>query len=299
MKLIIYSEIAICLILVLSACTRAGAEYQSCLEDGTCLGPDLGCNKEQNICYKCGSVYMPCCSGNSCDIFLTCVNGECVGCGGESGNCCPGETCQTPGELLCDSGICRRCGNYAELTCPGNKCNDPEMIVVEGRCTNCGMPGSPPCSGNICMHPDFLIIDQVCRGDCGQDDGDQCCAGNICREFLICGTDNTCHSCGGYLGSIPCQDNKCRGWLVPSDGVCTNPFEPNPGTDVSTCLSAEPGSDPYQRDWCYWYAAYYKNDTSLCTSIEWGEMRGYCQAGENPGNYLIGPYGTGGVGGLH
>jgi len=68
-----------------------------------------------------------------------------------------------------------------------------------------------------------------------------------------------------------------------------SPFEVDPSTDVAICEDVEEGagSDRSRRDWCYWYAAYQRGDTSICDNIEWDEMREKCVAGGNPDSYYI------------
>jgi hypothetical protein len=63
-----------------------------------------------------------------------------------------------------------------------------------------------------------------------------------------------------------------------------------PETDIAVCQNGEPepaGRDRSQRLWCYWYAAYWKNDTGLCQKLWSGDMYDLCKAGRNPEDYYI------------
>jgi hypothetical protein len=82
----------------------------------------------------------------------------------------------------------------------------------------------------------------------------------------------------------------CKGWLTCSGGDCLNPFELDPATSVTICERAEEGGDERsQRDWCYWYAAYHKDDLAFCEQMEWATARAKCLDGEDPASYLIIP----------
>jgi hypothetical protein len=64
-----------------------------------------------------------------------------------------------------------------------------------------------------------------------------------------------------------------------------NPFKVDPSRSTSICEGIESGTSRSSRDWCYWYAAYLKNDLSICEDIGWLEMEIKCKEGENPANY--------------
>jgi hypothetical protein len=80
----------------------------------------------------------------------------------------------------------------------------------------------------------------------------------------------------------------CKGWYMPHEGICKNPFEVDVSTVLTICEQSEPGEvERHYRDWCYWYAAFWKEDITICASIEWEKMRDVCERGANPEDYDI------------
>ena len=72
------------------------------------------------------------------------------------------------------------------------------------------------------------------------------------------------------------------------ESFCVDPFTINAAADTSICETAEPGdSERHYRDWCYWYAAFSKDNTSMCGNIEWDKMKAVCEEGEDPNDYEI------------
>jgi hypothetical protein len=71
------------------------------------------------------------------------------------------------------------------------------------------------------------------------------------------------------------------------DGKCGNPFKVDKTTSISICEKAEKGTSKSDRDWCYWYAAYLKNDMSICENIKWSQMKEKCVEGKNPDSYYV------------
>jgi hypothetical protein len=55
------------------------------------------------------------------------------------------------------------------------------------------------------------------------------------------------------------------------------------------CEEAERGTAKSDRDWCYWYAAYLKEELPICENITWNEMKEKCLEGKNPANYYVLP----------
>jgi len=75
---------------------------------------------------------------------------------------------------------------------------------------------------------------------------------------------------------------------VSLEGQCINPFEVDTSADIAICEKAEKGYiEMHYRDWCYWYAAYSKGDTTICASIEWEKMINACERGGNPDDYDV------------
>jgi len=180
--------------------------------------------------------------------------------------------------LICnEQNICVRCGGEDEICC---KANEDQEECISGVCTPENI-----CKSKICS------IFGICS-DCGYP-GQPCCEGKeggVCMGDDICGEDNTCFSCG-YINEAACKDNECQGWLVEINGLCNNPFEFNSEADfMKICAQSEPGRFLSQRDQCYWYAAYYQRDETICDLIEWGEMRSLCRDMKFPGFYVVMPY---------
>ena len=288
-------------------CVVCGVYGGPCCADDSC-NADYDCR--QGRCEYCGQAGGSCCPGNICNNGSDICGSDQI-CHNDCGSynvvsnnsggwdivdqpCCPGNICAE--NNFCDiDGLCKRCGMDGQIPCPGGQCEDKEStVIIDGKCRDCGRPDQPCCSGNICKTGNTICAaDQICQTcgashydiSAGVDVNEPCCTGNTCADFYTCSSDNTCKRCG-FLGGAPCPDDWCGGWVTPFEGVCSVPFKIDPKADVSICSSAEPGNEgTHQNDWCYWYAAYYKNDTSLCSSIEWGEMLDKCQAGENPENY--------------
>jgi len=111
------------------------------------------------------------------------------------------------------------------------------------------------------------------------------CEGNRCKEdYYYDDTDERCHSYG-YVNNRCWEGNICDGWFECMDGLCVNPFRVDPTRSTSICEGIESGTAHSSREWCYWYAAYLKNDLSICDDIGWLEMEIKCRDGENPDNY--------------
>ena len=99
--------------------------------------------------------------------------------------------------------------------------------------------------------------------------------------------EGICAPCG-ELDETDCPGGACKGWFQLQDGLCINPFELSPSTDLSICTAAPEGnSDRSERDWCYWYAAYDKSEPDICLNIEWDDMKEHCNEGKNPDDYYI------------
>lgn len=285
-----------CIILLLSACQSTGSEGGKCLEGGTCAQTNLICN-QQNICELCGKNHKPCCSGNACPNGLTCTEaGYCETCGGVGQPCCGGTECQTG--LRCDSDhTCQYCGILGNPCCEGGKCDDLSVCDFQNMCQPCGMQGEPCCtSGNYLCYEGACVADQTCQteicdaaGNCSECGilTQPCCEGDTCHVGYICGANNQCENCG-WRGDSVCADGTCAGYLQNVNGTCLDPFKANPTANVSLCEKAEPGyRNITDRDWCYWYAAFYKKDATICSKIVWATMKEKCQQMANPDDYSV------------
>ena len=260
-------------ILMIGACTPVveskGNENEPCLVNGSCNSDNLVCNSN-NTCRACGSTDNVCCEGSQClnesDICNT--EGFCEPCGSLGYDCCPGEKCEI--NSICDAGNqCVSCGFTGEPCCQGTEGN-----CVIGACDK----------NNTC-------VEELCNeaGNCQPCGGYQqlCCEGGNCQSGFLCTEQSICEYCG-ELYTPPCKDNKCNAWYTPVQNECSDPFEKDPGSDISICQEAEPGYSFYtNRDWCFWSAAYHKNDTSLCDQISWVDMVEKCRQGEDPGDYYL------------
>lgn len=93
---------------------------------------------------------------------------------------------------------------------------------------------------------------------------------------------------------------ECDAWFTNVNGICGIPWKADPQAGVEVCLpragyadtplfevNAPSTSDIEHREWCFWYAAYFKNDRQLCENIQWGEMQEKCEQGENPEEYFV------------
>ena len=237
-----------------------GEVGQKCQKGGLCKDNYSYCN-DTGVCERCGYLNQPCCPTSGCfSDNQKCESGVCIECGKEGQPCCFGEEpCGSQGMNYCNAGVCERCGTTGEVCCPGeNPCFLPEYDVCKaGICESCGGYNDP------------------------------CCAGSLCREGYNCMPDNSCVSCGGWDENACLVGTSCQSWLAPIDGVCGSPFKANPGTDADLCLSAKIEDTSYGKDWCYWHAAYFKQDLSLCDQILWGDARDKCSQNENPEDYYI------------
>ena len=285
-------------IILLSACASKGNEGERCIEGNQCASDALACNLK-NRCETCGSQpFQPCCEGGKCqnnELFCD-PGGLCQPCGSEGNACCPGQLCN--GNMVCgQDNFCQSCGSPEGPCCPGEKCGENLVCGLENYCTMCGFESEACCPGNenqcilsACDNNNLCVV-ELCdeNGKC-QSCGnyqESCCAGGSCQSGLLCNPQSTCEYCG-ELYTPPCQDNKCNGWYIPVDNECRDPFENNPGSDISICQKTEPGYTYYiNRDWCIWSAAFYKKDTSICGQLSWDDMVEKCKQGEDPGNYYL------------
>jgi hypothetical protein len=206
-------------------------------------------------------------------------------CGEKSQKCCEKNKCSE--SLVCNSQqICVKCGGYEEPCCKGNICKYKQTCTSKGICAACGIDGYDCCMGNKCT-VGFCNYSGKCElcGGYNQD----CCNGNKCSEGYKCNSTGKCEEiiCG-RIDQKTCVKNTCKGWLVPSNGVCKNPFTLNKNTNISICASTLRGHcDVADRDFCYWYGAYSSKHTSFCNNIEWKEMRDACLKGGNPNSYNV------------
>jgi len=234
-----------------------------------------------------------CCPGETAckGSDLICSDDQCLQCGGKDQPCCPGDVCITPrsafGKLYCetDQGVCKACGFTGYECCPGEDPCGTEgySFCNQGVCSDCGFSGQPCCTGDQCSEMSVCNSDKTCESCLYT--GQSCTADWQCCEYHTCTQNQTCGSCGGVDEAI-CSRDGCRGWLVEVNEVCTSPFESKPETDLSICTSAD-SDDNLGPDLCFWHAAYFKNDNSLCSRISFTKARSKCEEGGNPKYYLI------------
>ena len=285
-------------IILLSACASEGNEGEKCLEGNLCASTTLACNLK-NRCETCGAQqFQPCCEGGKCQkkgLFCD-PSGLCQPCGSEGNACCPGQQCD--GNMVCgQDNFCQSCGSLGSPCCPGDKCDENQVCDMDKYCVPCGFEGEACCPGNDnqCLLS-ACDINSQCVVDLCDENGkcqpcgyyqEPCCAGGSCQTGLLCNPQSTCDYCG-ELYTPPCQDNKCNAWYIPIENECSDPFEKKPESDISICQKAEPGyTYSTNRDWCFWSAAFHKNDASICKQISWEDMVEKCVQGEDPGDYYL------------
>lgn len=166
-----------------------------------------------------------------------------------------------------------------------------------GMCVACGASGQSCCLGSeypcwegACV-ADNTCQTQICdaSGNCAECGilTQPCCEGGVCGTGYICGDDDICTNCG-WRGDPVCADGNCVGYWQNVNGLCENPFEIDPAADITLCEQVEPGySNRNERDWCYWYAAFYKKDTSPCAMIVWSTMQEKCLELADPNEYSV------------
>jgi hypothetical protein len=159
------------------------------------------------------------------------------------------------------------------------------VCSLEESCVFCGSYEQPCCLSNECDKGFTCEADGMCYG-CGVG---LPCDGNTCNEgYYFEEADGRCYPYG-YLDYRCGDEDQCVGWFECLEGICVNPFLVDSTTSISICGAAEPGVGPSEQDWCLWYAAYLKEDRSICESIDWGQMREKCLGGKDPANYYILP----------
>jgi len=281
-----------------------GTEGRKCLDNDTCIGDNLVCT-QQGICKPCGGETDLCCQNKVCNDDLVCgEEGLCQECGRFNHPCCSGKSCKGDDVKCNRENICVPCGFKNGGPCCNNAtCYMGMGCNSQGICTaDCGDENEICCANGLCKKG-VCTSKNICKSEyfnaegssvaCGSND-ESCCEGQGCEVGLECNSDNICIFCG-FEGLPICTKRgyECSGWLMNNNGNCTNPFISNPNTNVRICARVEPGhiSEDYQ-DWCYWNAAYYKKDGSICGLIQWEEMRTICKEMENPGKYNIQHFGN-------
>jgi len=259
-----------------------------------------------------------------CDGGLEC-NPEniCEECGGENQLCCESEyieNCHSDNLMCSDEGYCVSCGTENSPCCPGNECDSTLTCGKDNLCFACGYGDRQPCCEGVYCYGNLACVEENCTSQiCGEDGSCQpcggidelCCAGGACSVDSTCAGEGACIACGG-LDEPACAnrmcgywkwnpENKtytpceCDAWFTNVDGMCSVPFKADPQTDIEICRLAglrdeivilPSVTEIESADWCYWYAAYFKNDLSLCDHITWGEMQTICSEGENPEDYF-------------
>lgn len=276
-------------------CEACGGYDQRCCENDRC-DEGFTCGSDAK-CHQCGVHDLPCCEEDLCQEWFTCgSDGNCHSCGGYEELCCEEELCRE-GYLCGPEGECESCGGYDEPCCladlvlpgasgPKHFCDDGYVCGPDDKCLSCGGYDEPCCAGEVCREGYECRADGVCHG-CGTYEP---CAGNQCNEgYYYDDSDGKCYQYG-YLNNRCWEESRCDGWFECFDGKCVNPFERDATRSTSICEEAEAGTSRSSRDWCYWYAAYWKEDTSICENISWGQMRDKCREGENPASYYVLPF---------
>jgi len=301
------------LLLMFASCQKIGGEGEKCLDGNTCKKNNLVCT-QQGICEVCGGKNDLCCQNKTCFDNLVCdFGGTCQPCGDAYHTCCSGGTCKD-NAYKCDGWTCQPCGLESDYPCCDNaKCSFGMACYSDGLCHHCGDEYEDCCKGGqcnvgICM-PDNTCRWQICHAegsctDCGMG-GEPCCEGKeggACTGSAYCNEDNICIYCGHrgkpvcqkggcYAGDTACEEYGCYSWYVNIDGYCQDPFEVDAGADHQIiCERVKPERYDHDRDWCYWYASYYKQDLSIYEKIEWGEMRTLCRKMANPGLFVEMPF---------
>ncbi len=285
--------IMITLLFLSVSCTPKGERGGACLEERTCASPDLVCGAD-NICETCGKQGWSCCDqGSQCEDELICDSDNiCTTCGTKYDPPCADGSCI--GDLVVGSnGECRECGDLLDPCCPVSQCNAGFACNNKGTCEFCGGPDqlccpgdSPTCDNSVCGKNSRCVA-TVCDASgncqsCGWSSA-PCCEGGLCEADSICNAEGMCERCGGYIEPV-CKDGTCGGYMEPYEGWCLVPSQVN----ISACEELEPGHDHRNtRDWCFWYAAYQQQDTTLCSRIAWHLMITPCEQGENPDDYLL------------
>lgn len=283
---------------LLCGCAKSGFDGGKCLLDGTCALPNLVCGYD-NKCEPCGEDDQPCCTNQTCSDGLACATWNiCIPCGKLYSPCCVDGSCNE--NMVCSTeNICEFCGSVGNLCCEGDICSTYN-VCSNGKCIACGQEGEPCCTSveysgcflGACI-ADNTCQTQICSAPgkctpCGEKD-QPCCEGNACDNLLLCGEAGSCEGCG-YLGDQACAGGECGGWWQNVGGFCVNPFEVNPSTDIAICETGALSHDLRTgKDWCYWYAAFFKQDITPCSLIEWDQMQEKCMELEDPGYYSIMP----------
>jgi hypothetical protein len=119
-------------------------------------------------------------------------------------------------------GKCRQAGH----PCEGNqRCCGGLICVVSGpgqaeRCTPCGDDGQPCCAGDVCGDGFTCADDGTCIACGGQDQ--PCCGEEACDGGFVCDANTgLCTACGG-TDQPCCANESCDGGFVcDDDGFCT------------------------------------------------------------------------------
>ena len=273
------------IVLVLVSCGSApGSEGGDCLEGSVCEHDYLVCGAGGK-CVICGFEGDPCCDDGTCRENHVCgSDGICAPCGWEGTLCCDGENCME-GNACGEDGMCHICGYSGTICCQDGICRSGYVCSSENECVFCGGMDDPCCDGEVCKDGHICNTENFCE-ICGYAD-DLCCPGETCREGYVCTLSGICDTCG-ELGQLACDGPICKGWYTPYEGICTNPFEVDCSISPGICEHAEPGEiERYDQDWCYWYAAYWKGQPSICSNIGWEKMQALCEDGENPDDFEV------------
>ncbi len=296
------------------SCVKRGALNERCKKDGTC-NTYYACG-DDGRCHPCGGDGELCCPIDKsrltsiCDTNHECwQDGLCHACGGEDLPPCTSGGCKFLGcvridrknvcSLECspgEDGLCHCCGGADEACCQERKCSEGYACDAKGLCAVCGDIGQICCDENACQHSLWSTMcteEDICVR-CGRGN-DPCCPDNTCDEWYECDEDGLCQPCGRLYARSACEGERCMGWLENMEGQCIVPFVLDPDRDLSICdqfveTTRRSSLEEESSDWCYWYAAFWKRDSTICQQITWVEMREKCLEKKDPDDYYVTPF---------
>jgi hypothetical protein len=230
----------------LAAC-GGGGSFKPTRDLGTGLGVDAG--------GMCGNLNQNCCTNQSCNGGLACMNGKCaqVSCGHLGMTCCSNAVC-TDANTVCMNNQCvaGTCGTLGEPCCD-LACTDGTSVCMNGLCVapnNCGATNGPCCANNSCNNLSDTCQNGICvpAQNCGAI-GQACCNGINCNAGVcmngVCvnqqGLGNSgdpclkAADCGGTKPTCITKDGNGVTW---PGGYCTSSCNPA-NTDQQTGLNTD------------------------------------------------------------
>eukprot|EP00892_Ulva_mutabilis_P004178 jgi/Ulvmu1/2131/UM128_0001.1 len=212
---------------------------------------------------ECGFTFSPCCPGNVCDDFSSCVAGTCYPCGFATSMCCEGGSCYE-NSYFPDSPTCNAdnlcvydaefyeydyippdCGFSGLPCCDGDEC-EYSFDCVGDMCEVCGFELEPCCGGTDCFITDSECLpDGTCSSvpfppgpDCGEYNL-PCCEGDMCEYSYDC-VDDMCGFCG-FVSERCCDGTTCLtdGSECLPDGTCSGLPDPVCGFSGLPCCPGD------------------------------------------------------------